>query len=136
MAYIHMYMDNPTAGATDGVQVSEGTETNPITVGPLDGTTGEESAPIKLALRCEAGYQTYGNTTVTPVGTNADKWALALDNAGAPGTWGAWGAPLTITDVIGSTNYIIWAKARAVAGEPPQNDTSVDLQISATIVTA
>lgn len=136
MAYIHLYKDNPTAGGTDGVQVSEGTELNPVTVGPLNGTTGEESAPIKLALRCEAGYQTYGNTTVTPVGTNADKWALAPDATGSPGTWCAWGSGLTITDVIGATNYIIWAKARAVAGEVPQNDISVDLQIGATIVAA
>jgi hypothetical protein len=136
MAYIHLYTGNPTAGGTDGTQVSESTELTPVTVGPLNGTTGEESAAIKLALRCETGYQTSGDTTVQPVGTNADKWALAPDNAGSPGTWGAWGGTLTISSVIGTTNSIIWAKSRAVAGETPQNDASVDLTINATIVAA
>jgi len=136
MAFIHLYKDNPTAGGTDGVQVSEGTETDPITVGPLNASLNEESQPIKLALRCEPGYKTYGNTTVQPVGTNADKWALAPDNNGSPGTWGAWGGTLTITAEIGSTNYIFWAKARAVNGETPQNDRSVDLQVNAVIQAA
>lgn len=136
MAYIHLYKDNPTAGGVDGVQVSEGTGLNPVTTEYLNGTTGQESTPIKLALRCESGYKTYGNTTVQPVGTNADRWALALDNNGSPGTWTAWGGTLTITDEISFVNYIIWVKAKAEPGEPPQNDTSVSLQVNATIVAA
>ncbi|AEG14684.1 hypothetical protein Desku_1097 [Desulfofundulus kuznetsovii DSM 6115] len=136
MAFIHVYMNNPTAGGTDGVLVSEGTEANPITVGPLNATENEESAPIKLALRCETGYKTSGTVTVQPVGTKADKWALAPDVAGAPGTWQAYGAALTIEDVISDTNYVFWAKARATSDEPPQNDTSVDIQVQAMIVAA
>lgn len=134
MAYIHLYMGNPTAGGTDGTQVSEGTELNPIVVGPLNGTTGEESSPIKLALRCESGFKTYGDTTVQPVGSSASKWALAPDNNGSPGTWTSYGGTLTISTEIGATNHIIWAKAKADAGESPANDISVDLQINATIV--
>lgn len=134
MSYIHLYMNNPTAGGTDGIMVSEGTGDNPITIGPLDASEGEESAPVKLAVRCEPGYKTSGTVTIQPVGTSASKWALAPDSNGSPGTFLDYGQAMTITDVIGSTNYILWVKARATNDEPPQNDTSVDIQIRATIV--
>jgi len=133
MAYIHVYKDNPTAGGTDGTLVSEGDNSSPVEVGPLNATNNEESSPIKLAIRCDSGYQTYGNTTIDPVGTNQDKWALADDNAGSPATWQDWGVALTVTEIIGATNKIFWAKAKAVSGEEPQNDSSVDLQVSTTI---
>ena len=67
MAYIHVYM-TPTAGGTDGIQVSEGTGLQPISV-TLNATNNEESTPIKLALRCDSGFQTNGNITVSVVGT-------------------------------------------------------------------
>lgn len=132
--YIHVYKGTVTSGGTDGTQVSEGTGATPISVGPLDASTNEESAAIKLAARCESGYQTSGNTVITPVGTTAAKWALAPDNAGVPGTWGAYGSALTISSVIGATNQLFWAKAKATSDENPANDTSVDLQVAATIV--
>lgn len=134
MAYIHVYMNNPTADGTDGVLVSEGTEQNPITVGPLNATENEESAPIKLALRCDAGYKTSGTVTIKPVGETADKWALAPDDGGVPGTWTDWGGQLEIADEIGSANYIFWIKARATSDEGPKNDATVDLQVQAMIV--
>lgn len=125
MAYVHLYRGNPTAGATDGSQVSEGTESNPITTPALNLTTNEESAAIKLGIRCDAGYNTSGNTTITPMGTTANKWALSPDGI----TWGAYGAVLTIATVIGTVNTIFYAKAKAVSTESPVNDVSVDLQI-------
>lgn len=136
MAYIHIYKNNPTAGGTDGQLVSEGDGSNPITVGPLNATNNEESAPVKLAVRCDSGYQTSGNTTIQPVGTTAAKWALAPDNGGSPGTWTSWGGTLTISSTIGATNTIFWLKAKATSDEVPANDTSVDLQVTATIATA
>ena len=131
MAYIHVYM-TPTAGGTDGIQVSEGTGLQPITV-TLNATNNEESTPIKLALRCDSDYQTSGNITLSLVGTTQAKWALAPDNAGSAGTFGAYGANLVITTVVGATNVLFWAKAKATSDEAPQNDTSVDIQVSATI---
>ncbi|BAF60385.1 hypothetical protein PTH_2204 [Pelotomaculum thermopropionicum SI] len=133
MAYIHVYMNNPTAGGTDGTQVSENTGAAPISV-TLNATNNEESAAIKLALRCDTGYQTNGDVTIALVGTTAAKWALAPDNAGSPGTFGAYGAYLTLTNpVIGATNKLFWAKAKATSDETPVNDTTVDLQVTATI---
>jgi hypothetical protein len=130
---IHMYKGTITSGGTDGTLISEGDGSNPITVGPLNATINEESAPIKLALRCDTGFTTVGNVVITPQGTNMDKWALALDNAGAAGTFGAYGASLTITDTISTTNKIFWARAKAVSTEDPVNDTTVDLTVQATI---
>ena len=102
MAYIHVYT-TPTAGGTDGTQVSEGTGLQPITV-TLNATNNEESTPIKLALRCDAGYQTNGNITLSLLGTTNAKWALAPDSAGPAGTFGAYGANLVIATVVGVTN--------------------------------
>ena len=133
MAYIHGYKGDVTSGDTDGTLISEGTELSPIQVGPLNATDNEESAPIKLALRCEAGYLTSGNTTITPVGTSVDKWRLAKDNAGSPGAWGSYGASLVINSVITDVNTVFWAQAKATSDEAPSNDNSVDLQIEALI---
>jgi len=135
MAYIHLYKNNPTQGGTDGTQVSEQTETEPVVFEfTLSGSdvTGD---PYKLAIRCESGYQTKSgeNTTIQPYGTNASKWRLADDNNGQPGTWQDWGASLIITSQIGSTNKIFWIQAKATADENPQNDTSVDIKTTATI---
>ena len=74
MAYIHMYT-GATGGGTDGTLVSENTGLAPITTAVLNATNNEIGDPIKLALRCETGYNTSGNTTITPTGTSAAKWA-------------------------------------------------------------
>ena len=58
MVYIHVYKNNPTAARTDGTQVFESDGTQAITL-TLNTTNNEESAPIKLALRCDSGYQKY-----------------------------------------------------------------------------
>ncbi|AZV56080.1 hypothetical protein [Clostridium sp. AWRP] len=130
---IHVYQGSVTSGGTDGTQVSEGTETAPIIVGPLNATNNEESSAIKLAIRCDAGYNSSGNAVITPTGTTADKWALAPDNAGVAGSFGTYGSALTISSVIGTTNTLFWVKAKASNTETPANDTSVDLVVNATI---
>lgn len=128
--YIHIYKNNPTAGGTDGSQVSEGTGSNPITTNALNATTNEESSGIKLAVRCETSFKTVGNTTIDPIGTTADKWALA----GSDGVFGEYGAGITIIDEITAVNTIIYAKAKAVSTEGPVNDTGVTLQIAGTVL--
>jgi len=128
--YLHVYKGNPTAGGTDGNQVSEGTELNPILTPALNALNNEESAAIKLALRCEAGYNTSGSTTITPSGTTSAMWALSLDSV----TWGSYGSALTISTVIGVVNTVFYVKAKAVSSESPANDTSVDFQVVGNIV--
>jgi hypothetical protein len=136
---IHLYKGTVTAGGTDGTLVSEDTELSPITVGPLNATINEESAAQKLAVRCDPGYLTRSgfNTTITPTGTFAAKWALAPDSSGSAGTFGAYGAVLTISSVINATNTLFWVKAKAESTETvPVNDTTVNLVVAATVAAA
>ena len=57
---IKIYKDNPTAGGTDGTLVSSGTGLDPIESGaikvPKSGYA--EGNWIKLAVRCDPGYET------------------------------------------------------------------------------
>ena len=128
MAYIHMYQGNPTVALTDGTLISENTGLNPISC-VLNASNNEISSNIKLALRCETGYLTVGDLTITPTGDSASKWTLSLDGV----TFGAYGDPLTITSVVNATNTIFYAKAKSISSETPINDTSTDLVVTATI---
>ena len=130
-ALIGLYFGTVTAGGTDGTRASEGTGATPITIGPLDTATNEESSAVKLAIRCDSGYAATG-ATITPTGTTATKWALAPDDAGNAGTFGAYGAALEV-GAVADSNTLIWCKAKAASAETPSNDVSVDLVIAATI---
>ena len=130
-ALIGIYFGTVTAGGTDGTRASEGTGATPITIGPLDTATNEESSAVKLAIRCDSGYAATG-ATITPTGTTATKWALAPDDAGSAGTFGAYGAALSV-GAVSDANTLVWAKTKAASAETPTNDTSVDLVIAATI---
>lgn len=97
----------------------------------LNATENQISDPLKLAIRCDSGYQTSSgvNTVITPTGANANKWALSLDG----NTWEAFGDPLTITSQITPVNYTLYVKSKAVDTEIPNNDISTKLQITAQI---
>ena len=134
MADIHIYKGTVTAGGTNGTLVSEaGAQTSPIEIGQLNATNNEVSTDQKLAIRCDTGFVTSGDTTITPTGTTAAKWALAPDDAGSAGTYGSYGAVLTVSSAIDATNTIFWAKAKATSDESPVNDVSVSLRVSAII---
>ena len=86
--YYHLYMNNPTAGAADGTKVSEDHAfTAPISA--VLNASNNESKLIKLAIRCESGYETVGNVTIKKLywdgsttaetGGNLDKWKFAED---------------------------------------------------------
>lgn len=86
--YYHLYTNNPTAGAQDGTIVSENRlMTSPISV-VLDATQAE-SKVIKCAIRCEDGYESFGDTLLQPYfydgsayvvsGGNVGKWKIAPD---------------------------------------------------------
>ena len=126
MAFIKLYNNNPTDSGVDGNVVSEGgVGTNPIAVS-LDGSISE-STTVKLALRCDSGYQTRGNTTITAIGTTANYWTFC---ATADGTFAS---TLTISDTIGATNKCFYAKASSSTEETPAIDTSVSVQVVAKV---
>ena len=126
---IHLYKNNPTAGGTDGSMVSEGTNGNPIVVGPLDASKNEESTPLTLGIRCDSGYATASNTVISLTGETANMWALSLDGV----TWQSYGAPLTITSFINATNILIYCKAKTASNENPLNDIRVKFKVDTTL---
>lgn len=72
--HLRLYMNNPTLGGTDGTEISSDTETLPLGV-TLDANISEEKA-MKVAVRCDSGYQIEGNTTIYFEGTNAVKGSV------------------------------------------------------------
>lgn len=62
MAVMAIYKGSPTQGGTDGVKVVSG---NPIVTPYLDLKTNQ-TTEVKLALRCDAGYQAIGLVTIEP----------------------------------------------------------------------
>jgi hypothetical protein len=112
--------------------------TNPIMFNLTSTSTGTESSAMKLAIctlpltinSVVTNYVTGDVAVLTPMGTAGVEWALALDNSGVAGTWGAYGAALTIPLGVGATNTIFWIKAKVLANEAAQNDVTVKLNIA------
>lgn len=130
--YYHLYMNNPTAGAADGTKVSEDHAfTAPISA--VLNASNNESKLIKLAIRCESGYETVGNvtvkklywngTTTAETGGNLDKWKFAEDLSTPAactytvGTNAASGDTVAIGDVslTAGTDFAVGTDASATA---------------------
>lgn len=130
--YYHLYMNNPTAGAVDGTQVSEDHAfTAPISA--VLNASNNESKLIKLAIRCEKGYETIGNVTLKKLyydgsttaetGGNIDKWTFAPDVSTAAactytvGANAASGDTVSIGDVTltAGTDFAVGTDASATA---------------------
>ena len=131
---LHIYMNNPTAGSTDGTEVSSGTELAPISV-LLDAGKGEQKA-VKCAVRCENGFHIDGTLTVKFVGDHADRWKVASNNGYTVDTAlesADWKDSIALSNVA-DKNTIFWVKALSTADEAPQQDTSVDIQAEGLLV--
>ena len=127
--YIGLYMNNPTAGGTDGTAVSlDGSETAPLSV-ILD-AAANEAKTVKCAVRCGSGYKTSGDTTISFEGESAAKWSAA-DTEG-----GTFSSSLTISDSVGATNRVFFVRVASSSDETPRKDTSVKIVLHATIVSA
>jgi len=125
-AYINLYMNNPTAGGTDGTAIStDGTYTSPLTVS-LDAAINE-SKTVKLAVRTETGYTTTGSTTISDNGDTNDRWKLCLTENGT------FTDSITISNAITDVNTVFYAKASSADTEVPSTDRSVSLRVAATI---
>ncbi len=137
---IKIYKGTVTAGQTDGTLVSSGTGLNPIESGAIKvpASDYQEGIWIKLAVRCDNGYETVEDSSrhariSIEDSAGVTMWQLAPDNSGQAGTPEDWGDPLDILTKIGATNTIFWARARVAHTEEPANDESVDIQVAATI---
>ena len=131
---LHIYTNNPTGGRKDGTEVSSGTELSPISV-LLDAGKSEEKA-VKCAVRCENGFHIDGALTIKFVGDHADKWKAAINNGYTAETVlesAEWKDSISLSNVA-DKNTIFWVKALSSADEPPQQDTSVDIQAEGLLV--
>ena len=131
---LHIYTNNPTEGGKDGTEVSSGTELSPISV-LLDAGKAEEKA-VKCAMRCESGFHIDGALTIKFVGDHADKWKAAINNGYTAETVlesAEWKDSISLSNVA-DKNTIFWVKALSSADEPPQQDTSVDIQAEGLLV--
>ena len=125
--YINLYMNNPTAGGTDGTAISlDGSQTAPLSV-TLDASKSE-SKTVKCAVRCESGFMTSGFTTISFAGETAAKWS-ACDTEN-----GTYASSLRISDAVTGTNRLFYIKAQTSPDEQPHRDTSVTINLRAGIV--
>jgi hypothetical protein len=79
MAYISIYKNNPTAGIADGSKVGAG---NPVITPYLD-LSIDETANVKLAIRCDTGYASLQPTIITPAAPESTLTAEAAVGATA-----------------------------------------------------
>lgn len=142
MSRISIYTGDPTVGLTDGDKVSTSTGAEPIHSGSIviPASGYEDGDPIKLALRCDSGYETeehndrHAQVTIED-GTHEDKWRVALTSEGLSSA--TWGAALNFNSQIKDGNVIFYAQARAHQDESdPVNDDSVDIKVNARIAAA
>ena len=119
--YINIYMNNPTAGATDGTAVSQnGDFTAPISF-TLDASENE-SKTVKLGIRTETGY-TATEVTIEDNNDTNDRLKLCLTENG------------TFTDSISvgslsAVNTIFYARASSADTENPQTDRTASFKVS------
>lgn len=135
MAHIHWYMNNPTAGGTDGTEISSGTGLSPLTFN-LNASEEEVSAQ-KVALRCDSGYSIEGSCSVYFAGTTSSLWSAALDNSytdtAVALSTADWQSSLTLSNVT-TVNSVFWIKAASSSLEGSQNDTSVVIHADGVVV--
>lgn len=124
--YINLYIDNPTQGRTDGTLMSLGDDGS----SPLDITVNaskNERKIIKVALRCQPGYVTDGDTTIWVRGANSEKWSIGKTADGS------FDSAIVITDIINDGNYIFYVSGVATKGELPDIDLTCKLLVNTTI---
>ena len=127
-AYINVYMNNPTAGATDGTAVStDGAYTAPISF-ILDASQNESQIQ-KLAIRTEEGYITTGTTTISDDNDTDDRLELCWTQDGT------FADSISTANAISSVNTIFYAKASAADTENPQTDRSASFKVNCVIAT-
>lgn len=137
MPLIHLYMNNPTAGTTDGTEISAGDESLPLTL-TLDASRAESGA-AKCAVRCDTNYSLEGGATIHAIGTNSDTWTFSADNSYTSATDALTNAswqPQIVLPNVASTNVIFWAKATTTTQNTPANDRTVDIVAEGLVVFA
>lgn len=122
--WFNIYKNNPTSGGTDGTACSTGDNTAPLTF-ILDASINEEKTQT-LAARCESGFCTYSDTTLSVASDTGNHWSLSLDGTN-------WNTCVTIANSISTVNTNFYVKANASSSEDPHNDTDTKIHVSTKI---
>ncbi len=111
MQYIGIFNGNPTAGGTDGAEVSQnGVQSNPISTAIRTGTT-----TVKCAVRCAAGYVADGNITIKAVTKQNGGYIDGNDYVKLSTTQnGTYGNSITLSGVT-AVNKLFYVKLSAGA---------------------
>lgn len=130
MGHLRLIINNPTQGGKDGTVTPIPTTTIPINA--IVNTGEANHTLVKVALRCDVGHMTTGAWEVSFVGTTATRWSVA-DGVLYPTEELAEAATytpsLTLSNVISSTNHVLWLKASTDGAEDNAVDTSVLLRV-------
>ena len=127
-SWINIYKNNPTAGGVDGTAVStDGDFTSPLTFA-LDASQNE-SGVQKCAIRTESGFKTYGETTITDLNDDDDRWKFCKTADGE------FTDEITFTEEITNQNVIFYVKAGSSDDESPKTDRSVQIKVTGQIAT-
>ncbi len=115
--YIGLYF------ASDDTKVSQsGDFSNPV---EFDlNAEKNETGEVRLYVLADSGYYVE-NTSIQPTGDTSNRWYLAPDNSGSPGTYNAAGESLSLGTVDDTSKVYFWVKAEALSTEDPQVDESV-----------
>lgn len=134
---VRLYADNPTKNGTDGRDISESTQEFPLSV--IVNTKSANHTIVKAALRCDLGFRTTGSTEIEFAGNTATKWQIADDDNFVDeemAEYATYHESLSIDDVIGDKNHIVWLKVSSGVDEEAQVDTSVKIRIHGNTVPA
>jgi len=124
--YINVYMNNPTAGGTDGTAVSTGGDfTAPISFS-LDASQNE-SQTLQLGIRTQTGYTTTGTTVIQDSGDTNDRLKLCWTSDGT------FADSISTASAITDVNTIFYARASSDSTETPKTDRSISLKVSCVI---
>lgn len=123
---IGIYKNNPTAGSTDGTEVSAGgTYTSPIQFSLS--VLGKQSEIQKLAIRATEGYTTAGTTTISDSGDTGDRIQLCWTEDGEYSDSISTSAPIT------NSNVVFYIKGRCSSSEYSRTDRTTKLIVSCLI---
>ena len=129
--YLKFYKGDVTAGRKDGVEISSGDLSNPITF-DLN-LTAEQKGYAKLAVRCEPGYAVDGDVeigikyrtenTSDEITAMLNRYKVCIDE----------GSDTTTLSGVDDTNKLFWVMCTSSSDEKPTVDKNCILHAQAMI---
>ena len=123
--YINVYAGEPTEGGVDGTLISE--DDSDTTISVTLNADQSETATVKLAVRCDAGYYSVGDVVVRDSGDSNNRWSFSLTENGA------FADSITLGAAVDSVNAVFWARAVCDSSEAATVDAAVKIEVDASV---